>query len=177
MYFQFVKAAAKYGRDDIASIATDLDLQIEDVQAHIQAFWEHGPTEVKPDEWERAKANVEKGELKIQKKRKLSTLLAKFVGTFDKPRPDMVFANKGTTHFSLVQDRALLIDMNNHGHGSWDYVREDSRQGAVLQFQHSVQGVNCDMIDKRCEQRMRQMEKELELRERKLRKDRQVNCR
>ena len=67
--------------------------------------------------------------------------------------------------------------MNNYGCGSWDSVREDSRQDAVLQFQHSVQGVNCDVINKRCEHRTRQMEKELELRERKLRKDRPVNCR
>ena len=89
----------------------------------------------------------------------------------------MVLANKATTPFSLEQDSALLVAMNNHGCGSWDSVREDSRQDAVLQFQHSVQGVNYDMINKRCECRTHQMQKELELKERKIRKDRPVNCR
>ena len=84
MYFQFVKAAAKYDRDNIASIASDMDLQIEVVSSYSQVFWEYGPTELKPDKWECVKANVEKGELKIEKKQKLSALLAKFVGKFEK---------------------------------------------------------------------------------------------
>ena len=68
MYFQFVKAAAKYDRDNIASISSDIDLQIEVVSSYSQVFWEYGLTELKPDKWERVKANVEKGELKIKKK-------------------------------------------------------------------------------------------------------------
>ena len=84
-------------------------------------------------------------------------------------------ANKGTTHFSLEQDRSLLIAVNNYGYGVWDSVREDLRQDSVLQFQHSVQGMNCDMINKRCDYRICQIEKELELREKKLRKERPSN--
>ena len=139
-----------------------MDLPIELVTSYSEAFQKYGPTELKSEEWEQVTSNIEKGEQKTAKKQKLSSLLAKFVRTFKNPREDMVFANKGTTHFSLEQDRALLNAVNKYGYGNWDSVREEIRQDNVLQFQHSVQGMNCDMIAKRCNYRIRQMEKELE---------------
>lgn len=45
-YFSFVKAATKYGRTDITSIAAELDLPVENVQAYSEAFWAYGPTEL-----------------------------------------------------------------------------------------------------------------------------------
>ena len=144
----------KFGQGDITSIAADMDLPIELVTSYSEAFWKYGPTELKSEEWERVTSNIEKGEQKTAKKQKLSSLLAKFVRTFKNPREDMVFANKGTTHFSLEQDRALLNAVNKYGYGNWDSVRKEIRQDNVLQFQHSVQGMNCDMIAKRCNYRI-----------------------
>lgn len=84
----------------------------------------------------------------------------------------MVFANKGTTHFALEQDRALLTAVNKHGYGNWDSVREEIRTDNRLRFQHSVQGMNVQAIAKRCDYRMRQMEKELEAREKSMKNKR-----
>lgn len=165
MYFHFVKAAAKYGRDDIPSIAADMDMPEDTVAPYSAAFWKYGQSELKKDEWERVKASIERGEKKIAKRRKLTSLLSTFIGTFDKPREEIVFANKGTTHFALEQDRALLCAVNQHGYGNWDSVREEVRNDDALKFQHMVQGMNTDMIAKRCDYRMRQMEKEYEARE------------
>jgi len=167
-YFQFVKANAKYGREDLESIATDMDLPVEEVAAYSDAFWKYGATELKADEWERVKANIEKGEQKIVKKKKLSHFLGKFVNSFENPREEMTFSNKGTAHFALEQDRALLSAVNNVGYGNWDEVREELRSDEALLFNHTVQGMNVDMIAKRCDYRIRQMEKELEQREKKL---------
>ena len=61
-YFSFVKAATKYGRTDITSIAAELDLPIENVQAYSEAFWAYGPTELKTAEWERALNMINQGE-------------------------------------------------------------------------------------------------------------------
>jgi len=61
-YFNFVKAAAKFGRDDILSIAADLELPIDIVKAYSKAFWLYGPTELKKEEWEKNVMNIEKGE-------------------------------------------------------------------------------------------------------------------
>lgn len=163
-YFHFVKACAKFGRDDIASIAADMDMPEEAVAPYSEAFWKYGPTELK-DDWERVVATIERGEKKIAKQKKLTALLKQFVGTFDDPRNDMTFANKGTTHFALEQDRALLFAVNKHGYGNWDSVREEIRTDSRLRFQHSVQGMTVQAIAKRCDYRMRQMEKELEARE------------
>jgi SLIDE len=82
-----------------------------------------------------------------------------------------VFANKGTAHFALEQDRAILCAVEKHGYGNWEAVKEDVRNDQRLKFQHSVQGMSIQAIIKRCDYRMRQMEKEVEARER-IRKNR-----
>ncbi|CAB9513014.1 ISWI chromatin-remodeling complex ATPase ISW2 [Seminavis robusta] len=173
-YYHFVKAAAKYGRDDIAAIAADMDMQEEAVAAYSDAFWKYGPTELKSD-WERVVASITKGEQKIAKQKKLTGLLSKFVSTFDDARNDMTFANKGTTHFALEQDRALLYAVDKHGYGNWDSVREEIKTDRRLMFQHTVQGMTTGMIVKRCDYRMRQMEKELEAREKVLKNQKPAN--
>ena len=173
-YFHFVKANAKYGRDDFASIAAEMDMPEEAVASYSAAFWKYGPTELK-SEWERVVTSIEKGEKKIAKQKKLTGLLSKFVSTFDNPRDEMVFANKGTTHFALEQDRALLCAVDKHGYGNWDSVREEIRNDDRLKFQHAVQGMTTLMITKRCDYRMRQMEKELEAREKVLKNQKPPN--
>mmetsp|Transcript_17420 Transcript_17420/g.37613 ORF Transcript_17420/g.37613 Transcript_17420/m.37613 type:complete len:1527 (-) Transcript_17420:110-4690(-) len=167
-FFHFVKATTMFGRDDIANIAVECSLPFDVIEAYSDAFWKYGSTELKADEWERVKIQIEKGEERIAKKRLQEELLNKFVQTFDDPEKDMVFANKGTTHFSLEQDRAILCGVVKHGYGNWNAIREEIRNDTSLFFQHTVQGMNIDAISKRCDYRMRQMEKELEAREKKL---------
>jgi len=167
-FFHFVKATTAYGRDDIANIALEMGMPVDVIEAYSKAFWEYGPTELKPDEWARVSSQIEKGEAKIVKKRLQEELLYKFVQTFDDPENEMTFANKGTTHFSLEQDRAILCGVVKHGYGNWNAIREEIRNDTSLLFQHTVQGMNIDAIAKRCDYRMRQMEKELESRQKKL---------
>jgi SLIDE len=169
--YSFVKACAKYGRDDFAKIAADMDKQEEDVEAYSESFWKYGSLELK-NEWERIVATITKGEKKLEKQKKASELLKKFISTFEDPRNDMVFANKGTTHFSLEQDRALLFAVYKHGYGNWDQIREEIRTDSRLKFQHSTQGMTAQAIAKRCDYRMRQLEKELEAREKTIRNKR-----
>jgi SWI/SNF-related matrix-associated actin-dependent regulator of chromatin subfamily A member 5 len=144
-YYNFIKACAKYGRDDIASIANEMDMPQEEVGPYSEAFWNYGPTELK-NEWERVVGNIERGEKKLAKQKKLSALLTKFVSTFDNPRDDMVFANKGTAHFALEQDRALLCAVEKHGYGNWESVREEIRTDSRLKFQIPAQGMTVQAV-------------------------------
>ena len=168
-FFHFVKCNGKYGRDDIASIAAELDMSEEQVRPYSVAFWKYGPTELK-GEWERFTNMIERGEKKLEKQKKLTKMLKKFVSTFDDPRRELAFANKGTTHFALEQDRALLCAVDAGGYGNWDRVREDLRKDPKLKFQHTVQGMTTAMITKRADYRIRQVERELEAREKALEK-------
>jgi len=168
-FFVYIKSNAKYGRDDIASIAADMDMSEKEVQSYSIAFWKYGPTELK-DEWERFTNMIERGEKKLEKQKKLTQTLKQFISTFDDPRKQLVFANKGTTHFSLEQDRALLCYVDQAGYGNWETVREMIRQDMTLKFQHSVQGMTTAMIMKRADYRIRQVERELEVREKTLEK-------
>lgn len=190
-YFSFVKAATKYGRTDITSIAAELDLPVENVQAYSEAFWAYGPTELKTAEWERALNMINQGEevchflifctdyfllyfnllfslQKIEKLRRQRTLLKKFVGTFDDPRNEITFSNKGTLHFASEQDRALLCAVDKFGTEDLDSIRESLLKDSALTFQHQTLGMNNDSITKRIAYRMRQMEKELDARKKKM---------
>ena len=144
-YYNFIKACAKYGRDDITSIANEMDMPQEEVGPYGEAFWNYGPTELK-NEWERVVGNIERGEKKLAKQKKLSALLTKFVSTFDNPRDDMIFANKGTAHFALEQDRALLCAVEKHGYGNWESVREEIRTDSRLKFQIPAQGMTVQAV-------------------------------
>jgi hypothetical protein len=173
-YYHFVKACAKFGRDDISSISAEMDMPEKEIASYSASFWEYGATELK-SEWDRIVGNIERGEKKLAKQKKLSALLSQFVSTFENPRTDMIFANKGTAHFALEQDRALLSAVDKHGYGNWDSVREEIRTDSMLKFQHSAQGMTVQAIAKRCDYRMRQMEKELEAREKNLKNMKPAN--
>ncbi len=60
-FFHFAKAAAKFGPDDIDSIAADMDLPSERVAAYSKAFWKYGSSELKKEEWDRLEASIIKG--------------------------------------------------------------------------------------------------------------------
>ena len=62
-FFHFAKAAAKFGPDDIESIAADMDLPSERVEAYSKAFWTYGPTELKKEEWDRLETSITKGKV------------------------------------------------------------------------------------------------------------------
>ena len=143
-----------------------------DIKKQMDAQRAENHTKEKCNKKAKKKADEEK---KIAKQKKLSALLAKFVSTFDNPRNEMIFANKGTTHFALEQDRALLCSVNSRGYGNWDSVRESIRNDDRLKFQHTVQGMTTAMIGKRCDYRMRQMERELEAREKVMKGKRPAN--
>lgn len=55
--------------------------------------------------------------------------------------------------------------MEKYGYGNWEKVREAIQNDSRLKFQHSALGMSIQSIIKRCDYRMRQMEKELEARE------------
>lgn len=174
-FFLFVKSCTKFGREDLQSIATEMELPLDTVTAYSKAFWEYGPTELKTNEWERSITAIEMGEAKLEKRKQQKALLKKFIDTFDDPRNEMTFANKGTVHFALEQDRALLCAVNKLGYGNWDAIRDEIRNDRGLYFQHTVQGMNNDAIMKRVDYRLRQMEKEFEAREKKLKSCKAAN--
>jgi hypothetical protein len=173
-FFAFVKATAKYGRDDIASIAAELDMAEDQVAPYSAAFWKYGKDELK-DEWERFSTMIDKGEKKIVKQKKNAVMLKKFVSTFHNPRNDMTFANKGTTHFALEQDRALICAVDAAGYGNWNSMRERVIQDNKLKFQHIVMGMTTSQMTKRADYRVRQMERELDAREKSLKNARPSN--
>ena len=114
-YFHFVKAATLFGRDDFVSIAAEMGMPVDVIKAYSDSFWRYGPTELKSDEWERIKSQIEKGEQKIAKKRLQEALLSKFVRTFDDPKKDGIcqqgngsFCTRARSRNSLQRSKTWL---------------------------------------------------------------------
>ena len=87
----------------------------------------------------------------------------------------MTFANKRSALFMLEQDKAILCALNVAGYSNWEGVREEIINDPTLDFCHTVQGMNIDLIAKRCDYRIKQMEKEVEHRVKKLRSEKPVS--
>jgi SWI/SNF-related matrix-associated actin-dependent regulator of chromatin subfamily A member 5 len=59
-YSNFVKASAKYGRNQYEKISEDIQKPIDDVIRYSKVFWEKGPIVFQPAEWEKVVKQVEK---------------------------------------------------------------------------------------------------------------------
>lgn len=56
----FVRASAKYGRAEYEKIAKDVGRPVEETIRYAQTFWERGPKDFTPQEWERVNKQIEK---------------------------------------------------------------------------------------------------------------------
>ncbi|GMI36818.1 hypothetical protein TeGR_g3260 [Tetraparma gracilis] len=169
-YYRFVRGVVAHGRDNIASIAKAMSMTEEVVAAYSQRFWEVGKTQLGDVEWARVQKVIEAGEEKVRTQKQLEAHLTSFLGGFENPRQDIVFTNRSrmveySTH-TLEHDRAILCAVDEYGYGNWDEVQREMRKDDNLLFSHGVQAMSIEKITQRTNYRLKQLERELETRER-----------
>lgn len=110
-YSAFVRACARYGRDELGKITIEVGKTIEEVKAYSDAFWgDVGQTRFSEHEYDRVIKLIEKGEKKIREIRALETATRRYVSLFDNPWEEMEFTHTDTKGklFSADNDRYLL---------------------------------------------------------------------
>ena len=162
-YNNFIRGAAKYGRNEFDKIAKDVGRPVEEVRRYAVAFWERGHTIFPAAEWEKVVKQVEKGEKRLEEIQRLTSATAKLISMFEDPWEELTFRNVGNQGkiFNAVEDRFLLCLTHLHGYGSWDMVRNSIRRCDRFRFDFYLQSCSAEALGKRCELLMRSAEREL----------------
>ena len=164
MHNAFLKASARFGRNEYDKIARELQQPLDEITRYATKFWTDGPTVF--DDWDNKLKNIEKGEKKIEEIQRLTTATADLIKSFDNPWDDLHFrSNLGNAGrmYTSQEDRFLLCLTHLHGYGNWDQVRSSIRRCPAFRFDFFLQTCTSEQLGKRCETLMKAAERELEV--------------
>lgn len=159
-YYAFLRVTGRYGRENIAAIARDMNRTEADVAEYAAAFWKKGPAIF--NDWEKIVKNIEKGESKLLEIQKIETQTALRVARYDNPFEYMPFSSyqgKQGKAYTEVEDRYMLCLANRHGYGAWDKVKEQLCSSDRFLFDFYLCSRNATEIGRRCDTLMRLCEK------------------
>jgi len=111
-YTAFIKGSAKYGRNDLVSIAKDVGKPLNEVETYAAAFWDEnmGKKRFSEHEYDRVVKLIERGEKKIEEIRGLERGTRVLLSLFDNPWEELefVYVNCKDKMFTTEEDRSLL---------------------------------------------------------------------
>lgn len=127
-FLSFVRGCEKFGRKNIESIAMEVEgKSYAEVEEYSKAFWNRY-TDL-PDN-EKIINSIEKGEAKIRKTAEIQKLLTRKINS--QPIEDLNINysghNKGKNHFTLEEDKFLLICLESIGYGREDLYERIKEQ-------------------------------------------------
>jgi SWI/SNF-related matrix-associated actin-dependent regulator of chromatin subfamily A member 5 len=162
-FLAFTKAAEKYGRDDYASIARDMEgmKSEEEVRVYAAAFWARVGELA---DGERITRNIEKGEQKIQRQKDIIRAISKKLELYKNPARELKIAygtNKGKA-YTEEEDRFLLCAIPKVGYGAWDELKAEIRKHWLFRFDWFFKSRTPAELGRRVETLVRLVEKEAE---------------
>uniref|UniRef100_A0A452Y0F4 Chromatin-remodeling complex ATPase chain n=1 Tax=Aegilops tauschii subsp. strangulata TaxID=200361 RepID=A0A452Y0F4_AEGTS len=170
----FIRACEKYGRDDIKSIASEMEGKTEEeVQRYAEVFKERY-TEL--NDYDRIIKNIEKGESKISRKDEIMKAIAKKMDRYKNPWLELKIQygqNKGKL-YNEECDRFLLCMVHKLGYGNWEELKSAFRMSPLFRFDWFVKSRTTQELARRCDTLIRLVEKEnqeCDERDRQARKD------
>lgn len=173
-FVAFVRACEKYGRDDLKSIASEIDGKTEEeVEKYSKVFWNRYST---LNDHERIIKNIERGEARISRKDEIMKSVSKKLDRYRNPWLELKIQygqNKGKL-YSEECDRFLLCSVHRLGYGNWDELKAAVHASPVFRFDWFVKSRTPSELARRCDTLIRLVEREnqeLDQRERQARKD------
>jgi len=167
---QFIKANEKFGRDDIESIAKEVEGKTpEEVNAYSSVFWERCN---ELQDIERIMAQIERGEARIQRrvsiKKALDAKMARYRAPFHQLRIQYG-TNKGK-NYTEEEDRFLVCMLHKLGFDKenvYDELRQAVRQAPQFRFDWFIKSRTAMELQRRCNTLITLIEREnMELEER-----------
>ncbi|XP_050039578.1 SWI/SNF-related matrix-associated actin-dependent regulator of chromatin subfamily A member 5 [Dermacentor andersoni] len=150
---QFIKANEKYGRDDIESIARDVEGKTpEEVMEYSAVFWErcHELQDI-----ERLMGQIEKGEARIQRrasiKRALEAKMSRYRAPFHQLR--MAYGTNKGKNYTEEEDRFLVCMLHKLGfdrENVYDELRAAIRQAPQFRFDWFIKSRTAAELQRRC---------------------------
>jgi len=156
----FIRANEKHGREDIASIANDIEGKtFEEVKEYSEAFWARY-TEIL--DFEKHIKNIEKGEQRIARQQEIVQIIEGKLNSYQNPWRDLKFSygpSKGKA-FNEDEDRFMLCMTHKLGYGAWDELKAAIRSSWLFRFDWFIKSRTPQELGRRVDTLIRLIEKE-----------------
>ncbi|XP_054787919.1 ISWI chromatin-remodeling complex ATPase CHR11-like [Prosopis cineraria] len=173
----FIRACEKYGRNDIKSIASDMEGKMEEeVDRYAKVFKERYR---ELNDYDRIIKNIERGEARISRKDEIMKAVGKKLDRYKNPWLELKIQygqNKGKL-YNEECDRFMICMVHKLGYGNWDELKAAFRTSPLFRFDWFVKSRTTQELARRCDTLIRLVEKEnqeFDERERQARKEKKL---
>ncbi|GLT76937.1 hypothetical protein SLA2020_485700 [Shorea laevis] len=173
----FIRACEKYGRNDIKSIAAEMEGKTEeDVERYAKVFKERYE---ELNDYDRIIKNIERGEARISRKDEIMKAIGKKLDRYKNPWLELKIQygqNKGKL-YNEECDRFMICMVHKLGYGNWDELKAAFRTSPLFRFDWFVKSRTTQELARRCDTLIRLVEKEnqeYDERERQARKEKKL---
>ncbi|KAK9086561.1 hypothetical protein Syun_028955 [Stephania yunnanensis] len=173
----FIRACEKYGRNDIKSIALEMEGKTEEeVERYAKVFKERYK---ELNDYDRIIKNIERGEARISRKDEIMKAIGKKLDRYKNPWLELKIQygqNKGKL-YNEECDRFMLCMVHKLGYGNWDELKSAFRTSPLFRFDWFVKSRTTQELARRCDTLIRLVEREnqeFDERERQARKDKKL---
>ncbi|XP_050216633.1 ISWI chromatin-remodeling complex ATPase CHR11 [Mercurialis annua] len=173
----FIRACEKYGRNDIKSIASEMEGKTEqEVERYAKSFKERYK---ELNDYDRIIKNIERGEARISRKDEIMKAIGKKLDRYKNPWLELKIQygqNKGKL-YNEECDRFMICMVHKLGYGNWDELKAAFRTSPLFRFDWFVKSRTTQELARRCDTLIRLVEKEnqeYDERERQARKEKKL---
>ncbi|XP_004508307.1 ISWI chromatin-remodeling complex ATPase CHR11-like [Cicer arietinum] len=173
----FIRACEKYGRNDIRSIASEMEGKTEEeVERYAEVFKEWFK---ELNDYDRIIKNIERGEARIARKDEIMKAIGKKLDRYKNPWLELKIQygqNKGKL-YNEECDRFMICMIHKLGYGNWDELKAAFRMSPLFRFDWFVKSRTTQELTRRCDTLIRLVEKEnqeYDERERQARKEKKL---
>ncbi|XP_022138477.1 ISWI chromatin-remodeling complex ATPase CHR11 isoform X1 [Momordica charantia] len=173
----FIRACEKYGRNDIKSIASEMEGKTEEeVERYAKVFKERYK---ELNDYDRIIKNIERGEARISRKDEIMKAIGKKLDRYKNPWLELKIQygqNKGKL-YNEECDRFMICMVHKLGYGNWDELKAAFRTSPLFRFDWFIKSRTTQELARRCDTLIRLVEKEnqeYDERERQARKEKKL---
>ncbi|TYI92360.1 hypothetical protein E1A91_D02G064500v1 [Gossypium mustelinum] len=173
----FIRACEKYGRNDIMSIASEMEGKTEEeVERYAKVFKERYK---ELNDYDRIIKNIERGEARISRRDEIMKAIGKKLNRYKNPWLELKIQygqNKGKL-YNEECDRFMTCMVHKLGHGNWEELKAAFRASPLFRFDWFVKSRTTQELARRCDTLIRLVEKEnqeYDERERQARKEKKL---
>ncbi|CAN8269599.1 unnamed protein product [Cochlearia groenlandica] len=156
----FLRACEKYGRDDIKSIASEMEGKTEEeVERYANVFKERYK---EINDYDRIIKNIERGEARIYRKDEIMKAIEKKLNRYRNPLLELKIQygqNKGK-QYDEECDRFMICTIHELGYGNWDELKRALKRSQLFGFDWYVRTRTTQELARRCDTLIRLIEKE-----------------
>ncbi|KAH1096495.1 hypothetical protein J1N35_013416 [Gossypium stocksii] len=173
----FIRACEKYGRNDITSIASEMEGKTEEeVERYAKVFKERYK---ELNDYDRIIKNIERGEARISRRDEIMKAIGKKLDRYKNPWLELKIQygqNKGKL-YNEECDRFMICMVHKLGYGNWEELKAAFRASPLFRFDWFVKSRTTQELARRCDTLIRLVEKEnqeYDERERQARKEKKL---